>query len=122
MADYGPLTLSFPDREDWVLSNILRIQAARYGEKVFLTEPGRGSFSYRQMDELATRVALGLMARDICPGDRVMLFADNCYEYIQVCGSVARDCSMGSRYHHLHFGDNGAIKRRDDVERAVPLR
>ena len=77
MQTYGPLKLTFPDRKDWSLSTILAIQAKRFGDKPFLTEPERGSFSYQQMDDLATRIAGGLISRGFKVGDRLMIYMDN---------------------------------------------
>lgn len=90
MQDYGPLSLSFPHRKDWTLSNILRIQAERYGDKVFLDEPGRGAFTYRQMDEIASRVAGGLIERQFAVGERLMILMDNRHEYVHAWFGAAR--------------------------------
>lgn len=105
MQTYGPLTLTFPDRKDWSLSTILAKQAKRLGDKPFLTEPDRGSFSYRQMDEIATRIAGGLISRGFQVGDRLMIYMDNRYEYIHAWFGATRAGAVEVPTNTGYFGD-----------------
>ena len=51
--------------------------------------------SYRELRERALRVAGGLVARGLQPGDRVGVLADNCGEYYDaVFGAVAAGCAV----------------------------
>ena len=80
----GPLKITFPNRDDWNLSRILGIQAKKYGDKLLLVEPERDTaqreYSYRRTDDLASRIAGGLVARGFQPGDRLAICLDNCSE------------------------------------------
>src|SRR5436190_23668361 len=105
MQTYGPIKLTFPDRKDWSRSNILGIQAKKYGDKTFLTEPGRGAFTYRQMDESATRVAGGLIARGFQLGDRMMIYMDNRNEYIHAWFGATRAGVVEVPTNTGYFGD-----------------
>ena len=63
------------------ISDILPISAARYGDRMALiTETRRLSFA--QTEELSNRVANGLTAMGIAPGERVTLFGPNCWEWL----------------------------------------
>ncbi len=105
MRDYGPLRLKFADNRDWTLSAVLGIQAARYGDKVFLVQPDRATVSYREMDDAATVIAHNLIARGFRAGDRMMLLADNCYEYIQAWFGAARAGVVEVPTNTGYFGD-----------------
>ena len=96
MRDYGPLRLRFPDQKDWTLSAVLGTQAARYEDKIFLVQPGRAAISYRAMDDAATCIAHNLMARGFQVGDRLMVLADNCFEYVQAWFGASRAGRRGS--------------------------
>lgn len=105
MRDYGPLRLKFADNRDWTLSAVLGIQAARYADKVFLVQPGRAAVSYHEMDDAATVIAHNLIARGFRSGDRLMLLADNCYEYIQAWFGAARAGVVEVPTNTGYFGD-----------------
>ena len=74
----------FADRADWSLPTVLRTNAERYGDKVFLESPAEGlSFTYRQMLDDAERVAGALLSRGLVPGDRMLIMSDNRADYIR---------------------------------------
>ena len=106
---YGPLKITFPDRADWNLSRVLAIQAARYGDKPFLTEPERDPahrvYSYRRTDELASRIAGGLVARGFAKGDRLAIYLDNCSEYILAWFGASRAGVVEVPTNNSYFGD-----------------
>lgn len=79
---YGPIDLTFANRDDWTLSRILQIQAALWGDKTFLTAPGKGRLSYRETNAMASQIAGGLEERGFKSGDRLQIYLDNCPEYI----------------------------------------
>ena len=64
-----------------MLGRILPCAAARYGNKPALVTNTR-TLSYAELDALSDRVAGGLAARAIAPGDRVSLYSQNCWEWI----------------------------------------
>jgi carnitine-CoA ligase len=82
LATYGSLSLTFPDRADWVLSRVLAARASSHADKVFLSEPPDRAFTYAEVDRLATRIASGLLRRGLVKGDRLLLMLPNCSEYV----------------------------------------
>ena len=106
---YGPLKITFPNRSDWNLSKILGVQAKKYGDKPFLTEPERGPahrvYSYRRTDELASRIAGGLAARGFQKGDRLTIYLDNCAEYILTWFGASRAGVVEVPTNNGYFGD-----------------
>jgi crotonobetaine/carnitine-CoA ligase len=106
---YGSVRITFPDRANWGLSKILGIQARKYGEKTFLTEPGRDpascTFSYRQTDELASRIAGALIERGFQAGDRLSIYLDNCAEYILTWFGASRAGVVEVPTNNSYFGD-----------------
>ena len=106
---YGPLKITFPNRADWNLGNILAVQAKKYGDKPFLTEPERDPahrvFSYRRTDELASRIAGGLVERGFQIGDRLAIYLDNCSEYILAWFGASRAGVVEVPTNNGYFGD-----------------
>ena len=109
MKTYGPLKITFPNRKDWNLSTILSMQAKKFGDKIFLKEPeresGEGEYSYRRIDELASRIAGGLVARGFQPGDRLTIYLDNCSEYILAWFGATRAGVVEVPTNNSYFGD-----------------
>ena len=62
------------------LGEISRESAKRFGDKIALIIEDK-SFSYKEIDAMACRVANGLKAAGVRPGDRVTLYAANCWEW-----------------------------------------
>ena len=87
---FGRIPFSFEDRSEWTLSSVLARQARRYGPKPCLIDRGAGPrngddarvFSYREVDELTTRIAWHLASLGLSRGDRLMILSDNCAEYL----------------------------------------
>ncbi len=106
---YGPLKITFPNRADWNLSKILGIQAKKLGDKPFLTEPERDPahrvYSYRRTDELASRIAGGLAVRGFQTGDRLVIYLDNCSEYIMAWFGASRAGVVEVPTNNSYFGD-----------------
>lgn len=65
----------------WNIGNIPRHAVARFGEKTALVCQGR-SFSFRELDQLSSRLASGLRLLGVGCGDRVSLYSPNCWEWI----------------------------------------
>ena len=59
------------------LGEISRESAQRFGDKTALIIEDK-SFSYKEIDAMACRVANGLRALGVGPGDRVTLYSANC--------------------------------------------
>jgi long-chain acyl-CoA synthetase len=63
------------------LGEISSYGARTYGNKIALIVNGR-SFSFTEIDRLACQLANGLKAKGVEPGDRVTLYAQNCWEWV----------------------------------------
>ncbi len=63
--------------------------AARFGDKTALIFGGR-HVSFAEIDRLSARVAGGLRALGVEPGDRVTLYAQNSVEWIASYYAIAR--------------------------------
>ena len=63
------------------LAEILPAAAARYGERIALVVDDR-RLSFHELDVLSNRVANGLVAIGVKPGDRVGLFGSNSLEWV----------------------------------------
>jgi long-chain acyl-CoA synthetase len=72
-ADIGPI------RAD--LGMIVERAAERFGSKTALVAGGR-ALSYRELDDMCRRVAHGLHALGVRPGDRVSLYSPNRWEWV----------------------------------------
>jgi len=64
-----------------MLAQILPRAAARFGHKTALISAAR-TLSYAELDALSRHVAGALAARGIASGDRVSIYAQNCWEWI----------------------------------------
>jgi long-chain acyl-CoA synthetase len=64
-----------------MLAQILPRAAARFGHKTALISAAR-TLSYAELDVLSGHVAGALAARGIASGDRVSIYAQNCWEWI----------------------------------------
>lgn len=81
---YDDLVLRFPDRTQWNLPAVLRAQARRLPDKVYLRVPATGETrTFAEIAHVAGAIAGGLHARGAQPGDRVAIMAENSTEYIE---------------------------------------
>ena len=71
------------------LGQVLPNAAAAYGDKAALAFGGR-SFSFKDLDAMSGSIANGLAARNIAAGDRVTLYAQNCWEWIVSYYAIAK--------------------------------
>ena len=63
--------------------------ARTYGDKAALVINGR-SFSFTEIDHFACQLANGLKAKGVEPGDRVTLYAQNCWEWVVSYHGIAK--------------------------------
>ena len=63
------------------LGQVLPSAARRFGNKVALVSGDR-SFTFRQLDQLSSALAAGLVELGIRPGDRVTLYAPNSWQWL----------------------------------------
>lgn len=66
---------------EWTLGNILPAAAKRYGSKTALIFKDR-TLSFAELDRLANRLAAGLQALGVGPGDKVTLYSVNRWEWV----------------------------------------
>ncbi|MFI6497344.1 (2,3-dihydroxybenzoyl)adenylate synthase [Nonomuraea typhae] len=69
--------------------DLLRELAARHGDRTALISPSE-RWSFRELDVRADRLAAGLRARGIGPGDRVVVQLPNVPQFHQVCFALYR--------------------------------
>ncbi|HCY13130.1 MAG TPA: hypothetical protein DG414_04745, partial [Gammaproteobacteria bacterium] len=62
------------------VGDISRVSAYLYGDKTALIIEDK-QFSFSQIDAMACRIANGLKAAGVEPGDRVTLYSPNCWEW-----------------------------------------
>jgi len=65
--------------------------AARYGDNEALVVPHQDvRWTYREFDERVTRLAAGLLALGLRPGERIGIWSQNCAEWVLVQFATAR--------------------------------
>jgi crotonobetaine/carnitine-CoA ligase len=80
---YRDLTPTFPDPADWTLPQILRERARTHGERPFLEVPFQdAAYSFAATLEISERIAANLVGDGLGHGDRLVIMASNCVEYV----------------------------------------
>ncbi|MEU0126690.1 AMP-binding protein [Streptomyces sp. NPDC006289] len=71
---------------------VLSERAAAHPDRVAVVDPApeRRSWTYRELDERASRLAAGFAARGISPGDRVVVQLPNIAEFVEVVFALFR--------------------------------
>ena len=82
-ARRSALEARYPTWEPTPLGGFLRRQAARYGDRPFVITDDR-TVTYAEVDAWATRLADGLAALGVRPGDRVGMIMANYLEFAPV--------------------------------------
>lgn len=71
------------------LGEILPAAAQRFGDRTALVVEGH-TFSFSQLEALSNRIANGLAAGGVRPGDRVTLYGHNCWEWLVSYYGIAK--------------------------------
>ena len=72
-----------------LLGDVIRINAQRYpGKKALIM--GDESLTYYELNEQVNRVANALRSLGIVPGDRIVILAPNCLEYVSIVYAVLK--------------------------------
>ena len=71
------------------LGELLPTAARRFADRTALIVEGR-SFTFAELDSLASRVAHGLVSLGVQPGDRVTLYGPNCWEWVVAYYAIAK--------------------------------
>lgn len=112
------------------LGQLLPRLAARWPDRTALVTDDR-TLTYDELDRLASRVASGLTARGVEPGDRVALLSQNRWEWVVAyhgalrCGAVVNPLNVMLTGEELAYilTDSGAkvlLASRDRLEVAAP--
>ncbi|PZQ50714.1 MAG: AMP-dependent synthetase [Rhodovulum sulfidophilum] len=72
------------------VSDLVFKAGQRFGDRTAVTLPGKRSFTFGEIDDLAGRFAGGLAARGVAPGDRVVLHLPNGWEWLAAYHGIAR--------------------------------
>ena len=78
MIVYDEYKPTLADRSRWTFANIMAERVAAHGDKVYLDVPSTGeTYTYAKSADITARVASGLLARGLKPGDRLMFLMPN---------------------------------------------
>jgi crotonobetaine/carnitine-CoA ligase len=69
-------------RDRWTMVNLVRAQAEKYGDREFLRLKDGAVLSFRQLDDLSTRLAGSFASNGVVPGDRIVAVVENCPELV----------------------------------------
>ncbi len=70
------------DRHNWVLPKVLRVQAKKLGKKPFLQFGYKKPLSFYQTNQLANKIANGLLGLGLEKGDKVAVYMPNSDDYV----------------------------------------
>ncbi len=98
------LRARFPRWEPVTLSGFLARSAEKYGDRPFVITDERTA-SYAEIDAWATRLADGLAALGVRPGDRVGVLMANYLEFVPVKFAVARAGAVAIPFNYLYRQD-----------------
>src|SRR5262245_10811272 len=114
------------------LGEILPRAARTHGDRIALVVGDR-QFSFRELDALSNRVASGLAAIGINPGDRVSLFGPNSWEWLVSYYGIAKTGAVVNplssmltpdevAYSVNDAGSRGVLASSDKADTLLPLR
>src|SRR5262245_27656592 len=90
MRVFPPLTLTFPDRKDWMFSRVLEHRARTHGDRPFFGFLDGPLLTYAETDRRVNRLAHGLRALGVSGGDRVLVMLPNAIEVVLIWLAVNR--------------------------------
>jgi len=92
--------------------------ARRFGDRIALIIDDR-RLSFRELDALSNRVANGLLASGVQPGDRVGLFGPNCWEWVVAYYGIAKTGAVVNPLSSMLTADEVQYAVNDTGARAV---
>jgi long-chain acyl-CoA synthetase len=92
--------------------------ARRFGDRIALIIDDR-RLSFRELDALSNRVANGLVASGVQPGDRVGLFGPNCWEWVVAYYGIAKTGAVVNPLSSMLTADEVQYAVNDTGARAV---
>ena len=110
------------------IGEILPEAARRFGDKTALIVEG-ATFSFSELEAMSNRVANGLAAIGVQPGDRVTLYGQNCWEWlvayyaIAKTGAVVNPISSMLTTEEVRYvvADSGARAVVASIDKGMPL-
>ena len=116
-ARRAALRARFPVWEPVTLSGFLTRSAGKYGDRPFVITDERTA-SYAEIDAWATRLADGLAALGVRPGDRVGVLMANYLEFVPVKFAIARAGAVAIPFNYLYRQDElGYVLRQSRCAR-----
>jgi long-chain acyl-CoA synthetase len=100
------------------LAEILPEAARRHGDRTALIVEAR-RFSFLELDALSNRVANGLVASHVKPGDRVTLFGSNCWEWLVSYYGIAKTGAVVNPINSMLTNDEVRYAISDSAARAI---
>ncbi|RJP65869.1 MAG: long-chain fatty acid--CoA ligase [Candidatus Abyssobacteria bacterium SURF_17] len=100
------------------IPHLLEIRAKETPSKTFLYF-GEQEISYKQLDELANRIANGLIALGIRKGDKVCLLMTNCAEYIYSFFGITKAGAVATPINSLLKGEEITYILNDSDAKAL---
>ena len=93
------------DPSTWVLAEILRDRADAHGDRPYLRYGDGAWVTYSEMNARANRVANGLIARGVLPGESVSVMLPNCEEFLQCWYGILKAGAVMSSINTAYKGD-----------------
>ena len=93
------------DPSAWVLAEILRDRAEAHGDRPYLRYGDGAWVTYSEMNARANRVANGLIARGVLPGESVSVMLPNCEEFLQCWYGILKAGAVMSSINTAYKGD-----------------
>jgi crotonobetaine/carnitine-CoA ligase len=93
------------DPSTWVLARILRERAGAHPDRPYLRYGDGGWVTYGNMNDRANRIAGGLIARGVQPGESVSVMLPNCEEFVQCWYGILKAGAVMSSINTAYKGD-----------------
>lgn len=90
MRDFPPLTLTVPNKREWIFSRVLEHRARSHGDWPFLQLLDVPPLTYAEVDRRVNRLAHGLRALGIGRGDRLLIMLPNSVEFMLIWWAANR--------------------------------
>ncbi len=87
---FRDITLTYPDRRDWVLGAILERRAAEHPDRPYLQWEDSAPLSFGETNRAVNRIAHGLAAAGVRHGDRVLILLPNCLDFVLTWFAIAK--------------------------------
>jgi crotonobetaine/carnitine-CoA ligase len=82
VSHYPALSLTLPDRREWIFSRVLGHRARTHRDRPFLQFMEEPPLTYAEVDRLVNRLAHGLLGLGVERGDRVLVMLPNSIEFM----------------------------------------